>query len=146
MHDHVIRVLVVDDDYAIRETLRSALQDEGYSVEEASDGEQALALLHTLHDPYVVLTDLRMPKMDGIKLLGCIADDDVLATRHSYAVITANPDAVPAAQRAARGRFAVPVLLKPFELDDVLAHVAQAGARLLAGREDAGDTRREASL
>jgi two-component system response regulator MprA len=134
MTDRVIRVLVVDDDRSIRETLRAALQDEGYSVAEAADGAQAIALLRTLRDPYVVLMDLRMPVLDGVKLLDLIAGDDALVARHAYTVITANPDAMPAATAATRGRFSLPMLTKPFELDDVLAHVAQTGARLLAGQ------------
>ena len=146
MTDRAIRVLVVDDDRSIRETLRALLQDEGYVVAEAGDGAQAIALLRTLRDPYVVLMDLRMPVMDGTKLLELIAADDALVARHAYTVITANPDAVAGAVNATRGRFSLPVLTKPFDLDDVLTHVAQTGARLLAGHAGPQDMQRDAGL
>ncbi len=135
MTDDVIHVLVVDDDRSIRETLRAALQDEGYSVVEAGDGRQAISLLRSLGEPHVVLMDLRMPLLDGTKLLELIAADDRLVARHAYAVITANPDAVAAARRATHGRFALPVFTKPFDLEEVLTYVADAGARLLAGHD-----------
>jgi CheY-like chemotaxis protein len=144
MADRAIRVLVVDDDRSIRETLRAVLQDEGYTVAEAGDGAQAIALLRAFRDPHVVLTDLRMPVMDGIKLLELVAADDALVTRHAYTVITANPDTVPSAVQATRGRFSLPVLTKPFDLDDVLTHVAQTGARLIAGHELPPDVARDA--
>src|SRR5579871_3243908 len=133
MTDHAIPVLVVDDDSSIRETLRAVLQDEGYAVDDAPDGAQALDLLQTFVDPHVVLMDLRMPVMDGIQLAGKIADDDTLVARHAYTAITANPELVADAQQATRGRFSLPVLTKPFDLDDVLSHVAKEAARLMGG-------------
>ena len=65
-----IRVLVVDDEEFLRSIVRERLEIAGYSVEEASNGSEALAMLEC-RDPYnVLLTDIRMPVMDGITLLG----------------------------------------------------------------------------
>ena len=60
------RILVADDDPAIRAMLRELLSDEGYEVVEASDGRSAVELALSLH-PQVVLMDLRMPQLDGME-------------------------------------------------------------------------------
>jgi len=65
-----IRILVVDDEEFVRSIVRERLEIAGYSVEEASNGSEALSMLES-RGPYgVLLTDLRMPVMDGIRLLG----------------------------------------------------------------------------
>jgi CheY-like chemotaxis protein len=56
--------MVVEDDFAIRETLRELLEDEGYHVMWASNGQEALARLRD-HAPRLILLDLMMPVMDG---------------------------------------------------------------------------------
>jgi len=58
------RVLVVDDDALIRDTLATALSDEGYAVRVAGDGRAALATLGEWR-PDVIVLDLMMPVMDG---------------------------------------------------------------------------------
>jgi CheY-like chemotaxis protein len=58
------RILVVDDDLGIRLSLAALLEDEGYIVETATNGEQALSCI-ALQRPTVVLLDMRMPVMDG---------------------------------------------------------------------------------
>lgn len=57
-------ILVVDDDKSMRILLRRAMEQEGYQVAEASEGEQALAAYTRLH-PDIVLLDALMPVMDG---------------------------------------------------------------------------------
>jgi len=59
-------VLIVDDDDGIRASLRLALEDQGYAIDEAGDGETALARLQE-HVPDVVLLDLMLPGMDGFE-------------------------------------------------------------------------------
>lgn len=58
------RVLVVDDEPQVRATVREALALEGYEVTEASNGQEALALLRTAQ-PEAIVLDLWMPVMDG---------------------------------------------------------------------------------
>jgi excisionase family DNA binding protein len=60
------KVLVVDDDEAIREGVRDFLDDLGYQPLVAADGEEALALMQT-ERPDLILLDLKMPKLDGWK-------------------------------------------------------------------------------
>src|SRR5262249_48371660 len=130
-------VLIVDDDWAIRETLRTALEEEGYAVAEAGDGARALELLYTSPLPCIVLLDLRMPVLDGPGVLAVVAADGRLATRHVYTIITANLDTVPRARAALRGRLSVPVIPKPFDLEVVLDAVAQAAGELSNHGSDA---------
>ncbi|HEV3348438.1 MAG TPA: response regulator [Methylomirabilota bacterium] len=73
------RILVVDDDDALREVLTVALTRDGHTVDGASDGTEALALLD--RQPYdLVLSDLRMPRVDGPSLY------ETLRTRHHFPV------------------------------------------------------------
>jgi len=66
-----IRVLVVDDEEFLRFIVRERLEQSGYIVDEACDGDDALGKLGNGNAPYdVLLTDIRMPGMDGIALLG----------------------------------------------------------------------------
>jgi len=63
-----ISILIIDDEDAIRESFSNYLEDEGYQVLTASDGMEGLKLLKE-KTPQVVLTDLSMPHMDGLKLI-----------------------------------------------------------------------------
>ena len=62
------RLLIVDDEESIRETLKEILEYEGYEIEEAPDGEAALALIKKFNYD-AVLADIKMPKLDGMELL-----------------------------------------------------------------------------
>jgi DNA-binding NtrC family response regulator len=61
-------ILIVDDEKAIREALKNILEDEGYAVDEATDGEEAVATLEEKEFD-VALCDIKMPKKDGIEVL-----------------------------------------------------------------------------
>lgn len=62
------KILIIDDEKAIRNVLKDILGNEGYQTDEASDGEEGWRKFHsTLYD--VVLCDIKMPKMDGIEFL-----------------------------------------------------------------------------
>ena len=61
-------VLIVDDEEDIRDVIGIILKDAGYNVLTAADGEAGLALCQEA-EPQIVLTDIRMPKMDGLRLL-----------------------------------------------------------------------------
>jgi len=69
------RVLVVDDEVNARSALTELLRDEGYAVDSAADGFKALGKIGDFA-PDLVLTDLKMPGMDGIQLLGKIREND----------------------------------------------------------------------
>jgi two-component system chemotaxis sensor kinase CheA len=69
------RVLVVDDQFTVRELQRSILRASGYRVEVACDGREALDALGTKDAFDLVVTDLQMPGMDGLALLAAIRAD-----------------------------------------------------------------------
>jgi CheY-like chemotaxis protein len=73
-------VLVVDDDRDVRALYKDALSECGHSVKLASDGLDALHQLHDGSVPCVVLTDVRMPRMDGWELSRAVAQDPQLAS------------------------------------------------------------------
>lgn len=122
-------VLVVDDDTDIRETLRLALEDEGYSVHEAEDGMIALRALRESSHPLVVLLDLMMPRLDGEGVLRAAVADERLR-RHVYVMVTAKYQSLPTSLRSLISTLDVPVLPKPVDLDDLLNTVADASGRL----------------
>jgi DNA-binding NtrC family response regulator len=70
------RILIVDDDYAMQKLLQAWLQPAGYETIAVSDGEQALnSMSHSIFD--LALVDYRMPKMDGLSVLGQIAEHSI---------------------------------------------------------------------
>jgi len=62
------RVLVIDDDRAIREAVADALDREGYEIQLSSTGDEALKMISD-STPNVIILDLRMPGMDGVGFL-----------------------------------------------------------------------------
>jgi two-component system response regulator MprA len=63
-----VKILVVDDERAVRESLRRALELEGYEVELAGDGEEALYRLGSNGDPDAMILDVLMPGIDGLEV------------------------------------------------------------------------------
>jgi CheY-like chemotaxis protein len=107
-------VLVVEDDFAIRETLRELLEDEGYDVSWASNGREALELL-AHRAPRVILLDLMMPVMDGWEFRVAQQKDPALA-RIPVVVISADH----ALDQKVAALAVDGWLAKPFELDALL--------------------------
>ena len=114
------RVLVVDDDTAIREFVALALQDEGYAVATAADGREALERCAAF-GPDLVLLDLNMPGLDGWQTRARLRET---APRLPVVFMTAGQHA---ASEAAR-HDAAGALPKPFDLDQLLALVARFAA------------------
>jgi CheY-like chemotaxis protein len=121
-----IAVLVVDNDADMRMTVRQALEDEQYVVFEAPDGPSALNQLRSASQPMVVLLDLLMPGLDGIAVLHALAADTTIAHRHTYILFTAASDAENVLSTGVPADLRVSLLAKPFDIDELLAVVAQA--------------------
>jgi len=126
----VVRVLVVDDDDAIRETLRDALLDVGYDVVEARDGMEALGILRGSAVPMVVILDLMMPVLDGAGVLGVVSGDRLLSKRFAYILITAASRTLNLAFANLLTNLSVPVINKPFDIDRLLTTVEASARRL----------------
>ena len=63
-----MKILVVDDERAVRESLRRALELEGYDIELAEDGDEALELLEAEAQPDALILDVLMPGPDGLEV------------------------------------------------------------------------------
>jgi two-component system chemotaxis response regulator CheY len=109
------RVLVVDDDPSILDTVTSILSSEGYPVMAASGGAQALSLVGSWH-PTLVLLDMRMPIMDGWAVARAMRE---AGSRVPIVVMTAAESARSWADEVG----AAGHLAKPFGLDDLLTCV-----------------------
>lgn len=112
--------LIVDDEPRLRQVILHLMRTDGFRCVEAGDGTEALSVLET-NPATLVLTDIRMPKMDGIELLR-----QVRARYPETAVmmLTAVADVEVAVSCFAIG--ALDYLTKPFNLEEVRARVSQA--------------------
>ena len=117
------RVLVVDDDRAIREALAEALDLEGYEVLTAPDGAQALEKVQHQR-PHVVLLDLMMPIMDGWAFLRACREDQRCA---ETPVVVMSAYSGLAEEVSKLGASAC--IAKPFELDVLLGSVERLANR-----------------
>jgi two-component system, NtrC family, response regulator GlrR len=114
------KILLVDDDPGLLRLLSIRLRAEGYEVEAVESAELALAVLHRFH-PDLVITDLRMDKMDGI---GLLKELQRRSPGLRVLIITAHgtiPDAVVATQSGAFG-----FLTKPIDKDELMTTVERA--------------------
>lgn len=136
-------VLLVDDDEEIRHVLRMTLEDEGYTIREATDGLTALDLLRRSDQPMVVLLDLMMPRLSGAGVLGVVAAEPLLAERHSFLLMTAMGRLLPRPLIMLLGALNTPVLPKPLDLDVLLHAVVRAELRLQQRRQMSQDVQRE---
>lgn len=113
-----IRVLVVDDEPDIRATVAEMLEIEGYSVDEAANGADALRVIE-LHTPDLILLDMRMPVLDGWGFAAELSRRQVVIP---IVVMTAARDAARWAAEIA----ATASLSKPFGYDDLIRTVSEA--------------------
>jgi CheY-like chemotaxis protein len=123
----VRRVLVVDDDTAIRSVIASTLRHEGYDVETAKNGKEALARLRT-YRPNLILLDYEMPVCDGPTFAAAYREAEPL--RAPIILVTAAADP---ADRAAAVE-ASDVLPKPFDVEELVSLVS----RHAGGKESHG--------
>jgi DNA-binding NtrC family response regulator len=113
-------ILIADDEKVLRQSLAELLVEEGYEILEAADGKAAYDII--LQRPVdLVLTDVRMPEMDGMTLLAHVQK---VAPQTPVIVITAfgTVESAVAAMRSG----AYDYLLKPVQFDDVLLKVQRA--------------------
>lgn len=117
------RVLIVDDDDAIRKMVERVLKRERYDVDCACDGYEAIEKI--AHNDYsAILLDLMMPRVDGLGVLRFVERHRPELSR-AVIIMSAN---VPSAADAAREKRVARVLEKPFDLQDLLACVRTPAA------------------
>lgn len=111
------KILVVDDEKAIRESLKVVLDEEGYTTYTAADGKEALDLI-TEEMIDVVISDIKMPSLDGIQLLDKASK---ISPDTFFLIMTAYASVQTAVEALRHGAY--DYLLKPVEFDDVLIRV-----------------------
>jgi len=134
-----VKILVVDDERAVRESLRRALELEGYEIELAEDGAQALERLESEPEPDAMVLDVLMPRVDGLEV-----------TRQ----LRAEGNAIPILMLTARDQVSDRVagleagaddyLVKPFALEELVARVRALLRRL--GADETASVLRFADL
>ena len=121
------RILVVDDDRAIRELLSFALAFEGHKVATLSDGSEVVAVLAAIQEPCIVLLDVMMPDVDGWEVCRRLESNPALLLHHRVILMTACPPqdgTYPPAVSA--------LMRKPFELDRLTQVIATLVAEVEA--------------
>jgi len=113
------RILVVEDDQAIREILRIALTDECYDVMVAPNGNEALELLQGW-TPHLIILDMMMPLMDGVTFRRRQRELN-LAPEARLIVLSASRTAIPQSLELGADLS----VAKPFELDELLDVVSR---------------------
>ena len=113
-----MKVMVVDDERAVRESLRRALELEGYEVELAEDGDDALARLHGASHPDALILDVLMPTMDGLEVCRRLRRDG-----NAVPVLMLTARAEVESRVAGLDAGADDYLPKPFALEELLARL-----------------------
>jgi len=113
------RILVVDDDEGIRKTLATILLDEGYSVDTAKNGNEAI---QKSRDKFynLALIDIRLPDMEGTSLLTAMKET---TPRMVKIIITGHPTLNNAIEATNKGADAY--ILKPFNVDSALSTIKE---------------------
>ncbi len=113
-------ILVADDDPLVRKSLSDLLEQHGYGVRAAEDGEQAWKVLQQPDAPSVVLLDWMMPGLTGLQVVDKIQTDPRLAT--AYVIFLTVKDK-PGDITNSLNHGAHDFITKPFEPEELLAHV-----------------------
>jgi heavy metal response regulator len=112
-----VRILVVEDERKVASFIRKGLEEEGYAVDVAADGEEGLVLALTrVHD--LIILDIRLPKMDGLRVLQALRHDSVTAPVLLLTVRATIEDKVLGLDAGADD-----YLTKPFAFQELVARV-----------------------
>jgi UDP-3-O-[3-hydroxymyristoyl] N-acetylglucosamine deacetylase len=131
------KILIIDDEKSIRESLSSVLEDEGYEVFVAKDGREGLEVFAATH-PGIVLLDIWMPEMDGLEVLRLIRERDSAAV---VIVISGHGTISTAVEAVKMG--ATDFLEKPLSIEKVLEVISRGMAGTSNGKDRTDDVRIE---
>src|SRR5262245_25552611 len=133
------RVCVIEDDEATRETVRDLLVDAGYDVVAAANGLIGYSMLTTSIERLIVVLDHKLPKLDGCDLLELVAQDGQLRARHTFIFMTASPKRALEDCEEALEELDVPLISKPFDIDELVDAVREAELRLMPVAEPSAE-------
>ena len=118
-----MRILIVDDNYTLAQITQLILEDEGYEVRLAGDGQEGyLAYLH--FKPDVVITDLHMPEKNGLELMECIRRHD---PKVKTIYMSGDPWMFGPRLEEEKTGYAASILQKPFSKVELMRALAQPG-------------------
>ena len=132
-----MKILVVDDERAVRESLRRALELEGYEIDLAEDGQEALLRLETEAEPDAMILDVLMPRVDGLEVCRRLRGQ---GSRLPVLMLTARVEIENRVEGLDAG--ADDYVTKPFALDELKARLRA----LLRRTTDPGEVLRFADL
>jgi len=115
LEKHDFKILVVDDDEIVREVINSLLTKEGYAVVTAQDGAEAINILR-IEDVHLVITDLRMPGVDGLGVLKYVVrnnPDCAVVMLTAFGTLDTTLEAIKEG--------AYDYLTKPFKIQEIIA-------------------------
>ena len=133
-----MKILVVDDERAVRESLRRALELEGYEIELAADGSEALYRLEGREEPDAVILDVLMPGVDGLEVCRRLRGS---GSKLPVLMLTARTEVEDRVAGLDAG--ADDYVTKPFALEELLARVR---ALLRRTTDEEGEVVRFANL
>ena len=113
------KIIIVDDDENIRKTMKTILEDEGYTVDLATNGNEAIEMTST-NSYNVALLDIRLPDMEGIELLKLMKDS---VPRTRKIMVTGYPSMQNAI--SALNKRADAYLVKPVDIEKLLSLVKE---------------------
>lgn len=125
-----LKVLVADDEPALRKLLKTNMELEGYETLEAANGAEVLEMVRR-DNPDIILLDIMMPVMDGWEVLTELAANP----EYSQKVILVSAKASDDAQLQGWELGADEYITKPFDLDSLLERVREVAARTAAESE-----------
>jgi len=124
MEEKKLKIMVIDDENIVGKRLKPALEKTGDIVETFEEGEKALARFD--EEPFdIVITDIRMEKIDGIEIL-----ERILSKSDRTKVIIITGYATVEVAREALSKGAFDFIAKPFKPDDLRAIIARASKEL----------------
>ncbi|MEH2290608.1 sigma-54-dependent transcriptional regulator [Nostoc sp.] len=131
------KILIIDDEKALRQAMAQILKDEGHTVVEAGDGEQGLKIIQqdTISRPNLVFLDLKMPKTQGNAVLKALGSKTLFEL--PVIVMTAYGTSRTAIEAMQLGAY--DYLTKPFDLEDLVNLAQKALAHSQASAEQIGE-------
>jgi len=112
-------ILTADDSAFVRQMVTFTLRGAGYEVVEARDGDEALEMAKA-HKVHLVLTDVNMPKMDGIALVRALRG---LPSYKFTPILLLTTESAPEKKQAGKAAGATGWIVKPFNPDQLLATI-----------------------
>ena len=126
---HIMKILIIDDERAIRNSLKEILMDEGYDVEVAENGAQALAMVDK--EKYsIIFCDIKMPGMDGIEVLDKLTE---MGSDAAVVMISGHGDISTAVECIKKGAF--DFISKPLDLNRILITIKNATEKVSLVKE-----------